>query len=408
MSWKGNNTIGVIQDLFGIQTNAVMLAATGQHVGKTTLSLGVFQGLQQKFGKGRVAYCKPLGQRYTEVEHQGQVIKVDNDVRVMRNFFELRDPWENMSPVVFPPGYTRSVIDSRDRETVTDGLLTKIKDSFTHLATKSDFVLLEGSGHLGVGSIVNLNNAQVAGALGADVVVIAPGGLGSSFDLLALNKALIEKHGANLRGVILNKVQPSKCEMVQDYYSRQLRYLWGKPLLGCIPLKEAIEKPTISGLAGLLDAEFIAGESERHRTFESIRVVLSESGAGALLDVKAHNQLIITNVECDDVIEAVCLNHRALADSSMGVENMRGGLIVVGTSDLHKSLRDDLDALGIPTTLVRRDRGEAKRGTTFEILKQINSFTQKHTSQDVERVEDTMEHILKHINLPGLCLSSTG
>ena len=36
-----------------------------------------------------------------------------------------------------------------------------LQDSFTELATNSDFTLLEGSGHIGVGSIVNLNNAQV-------------------------------------------------------------------------------------------------------------------------------------------------------------------------------------------------------------------------------------------------------
>jgi hypothetical protein len=40
-----------------------------------------------------------------------------------------------------------------------------------------------------------LRAAQVAGALGVDVVMIAPGGLGVSFDQLAMNKALLEKHG---------------------------------------------------------------------------------------------------------------------------------------------------------------------------------------------------------------------
>ena len=33
-------------------------------------------------------------------------------------------------------------------------------------------------GHCGVGSIVNLNNAKVASILGADMVLIANGGLG--------------------------------------------------------------------------------------------------------------------------------------------------------------------------------------------------------------------------------------
>jgi len=77
MSWKGGNTRAVIQDLFGIHTHTVMLAATGMHVGKTTLSLGVFRGLQQKWGHGRVAYCKPLGQRYKDVLlPDGRTVKV--------------------------------------------------------------------------------------------------------------------------------------------------------------------------------------------------------------------------------------------------------------------------------------------------------------------------------------------
>ena len=77
MSWQGGNTRAVIQDLFGIHTHTVMLAATGMHVGKTTLSLGVFRGLQQKWGHGRVAYCKPLGQRYKDVLlPDGRTVKV--------------------------------------------------------------------------------------------------------------------------------------------------------------------------------------------------------------------------------------------------------------------------------------------------------------------------------------------
>ena len=77
MSWKGGNTRAVIQDLFGINTHSLMLAATGMHVGKTTLSLGVFRGLEKKWGHGRVAYCKPLGQRYKDVMlPDGRTIKV--------------------------------------------------------------------------------------------------------------------------------------------------------------------------------------------------------------------------------------------------------------------------------------------------------------------------------------------
>ena len=36
-------------------------------------------------------------------------------------------------------------------------------------------------------------------SLALECVLIAPGGLGVSFDQLAMNKALLEKHGAQLR-----------------------------------------------------------------------------------------------------------------------------------------------------------------------------------------------------------------
>ncbi len=50
--------------------------------------------------------------------------------------------------------------------------------------------------------------AQVAAALGLECIIVAPGGLGQSFDLLSINLALLEKHGVRLKGVILNRVPP--------------------------------------------------------------------------------------------------------------------------------------------------------------------------------------------------------
>ena len=51
--------------------------------------------------------------------------QVDPDVETVRNFFKLdKFAWEHMSPVVFPPGFTRKVIDGRVQ---TGDLLHKIK-----------------------------------------------------------------------------------------------------------------------------------------------------------------------------------------------------------------------------------------------------------------------------------------
>ena len=62
-------------------TKHLLVLSTGQHVGKTTLSLGLVKHLQTKFydsGK-QVAYCKPVGQQHVAVDRGLRVDKVRTD-----------------------------------------------------------------------------------------------------------------------------------------------------------------------------------------------------------------------------------------------------------------------------------------------------------------------------------------
>ncbi len=59
-----------------------------------------------------------------------------------------------------------------------------IEYAYEKVSEASDVVLMEGTGHCAVGSVVGVNNAQVAGMLGASMILIANGGLGSAFDEL--------------------------------------------------------------------------------------------------------------------------------------------------------------------------------------------------------------------------------
>jgi hypothetical protein len=43
-----------------------------------------------------------------------------------------------------------------------------------------------------------------------DVVLVVPGGIGVSFDVLATNYALLKEHGVTLKGVMLNKYMMNK------------------------------------------------------------------------------------------------------------------------------------------------------------------------------------------------------
>ncbi|RHY95488.1 hypothetical protein DYB37_003459 [Aphanomyces astaci] len=202
----------------GIKKHLLVLS-TGQHVGKTTTSLGLVAHLQERFSlevhgtttpKKEVAYCKPVGQQHVPV---GGGLRVDKDSFLFKEHFGLVHDYKDMSPVIFPDGFTRDYIDGK----VTAAELTEsVRVAHRHLMDTSEFVVVEGTGHTGVGSICDINNAQVAAELGMDAICIALGGLGSSFDQLALNREMLLKHGVQLkhsgRGDVIDAILANQAE----------------------------------------------------------------------------------------------------------------------------------------------------------------------------------------------------
>jgi len=76
-------------------------------------------------------------------------------------------------------------------------------------------VVIEGTGHAGVGSIFDLSNARVANLLDAKVILVTSGGIGKPMDEIELNMALFEKECAEVIGVIINKVIVSKYRKIK-------------------------------------------------------------------------------------------------------------------------------------------------------------------------------------------------
>lgn len=162
-----------------------------------------------------------------------------------------------MSPVVIPSGYTREYIDGKHNRIEQ---LNKIHSSYKQIKDVSDTLLIEGTGHSGVGSIIEVNNAQVASELKAKVVLVGVGGLGSSFDELELNRIAFEKYGVEVAGVILNKCEPSKIPMLREYFTKLLESRWGGiPLLGLIPLNPFLKQSNLTDLRNYLNAVQLGG-----------------------------------------------------------------------------------------------------------------------------------------------------
>src|SRR5467141_4207098 len=214
-------------------TPRVFIAATRQNDGKTTTSLGLRSALQQRYP--RVGYIKPVGQRFVEIEEQ----KIDEDTVLMDSIYRLNCPLVDMSPIAVEPDFTRKYLQSSNRE----ALVKKIEKAFDRVAWEKDFVLCEGSGHAGVGSVFDLSNAQVAKILEAKVIIVSQGGIGKPIDEVSLNRALFEKEGVEIIGVILNKVLGAKVDYVTDFVRRGLKRR-GLELLGVLPYEQILCNPS--------------------------------------------------------------------------------------------------------------------------------------------------------------------
>src|SRR4051795_5900116 len=242
-------------------TPRVFIAATRQNDGKTTTSLGLLAALQRFYP--RVGYIKPVGQRFVEIaEH-----KIDEDTVLMDSVYRLNCPLVDMSPIAVEPDFTRKYLQSSNNE----ALVRKIQNAFDRVAWEKDFVLCEGSGHAGVGSVFDLSNAQVAKILKAKVIIVTQGGIGRPIDEVALNQALFEKEGVKIIGVIVNKVLPEKMEFITEFAKRGLKRK-GLDLLGVIPHQRILSSPTMELIRDELHAEVLNNTTQITNLVEDVVV----------------------------------------------------------------------------------------------------------------------------------------
>src|SRR5713101_1852410 len=242
-------------------TPRVFIAATRQNDGKTTTSLGLLAAIQRYYP--RVGYIKPVGQRFVEIEEQ----KIDEDTVLMDRVYRLNCPLVDMSPIAVEPDFTRKYLQSSNNE----ALVKKIQKAFDRVAWEKDFVLCEGSGHAGVGSVFDLSNAQVAKILEAKVIIVTQGGIGRPIDEVSLNQALFEKEGVEIIGVIINKVLGKKIDYVTEFARRGLKRK-GLELIGVVPHEQILTNPTLDLIREALEAELLS-EPENMRNLVDAVVV---------------------------------------------------------------------------------------------------------------------------------------
>ncbi|CAN0134771.1 unnamed protein product [Pylaiella littoralis] len=391
---------------------AIFVAATQENTGKTSVSMALIAGLVRRFGPERVSYMKPVGQKHVLVKGKdGEDLKasgtprtrsyitVDKDVAVAKEHFGLSADYNAMSPLVLYKGYTKAFLNGK-----IDILHQKkvIREGFEELVQNNDFVVVEGTGHTGVGSVVGMNNADVASLLGLDVLLVGNGGLGSTYDVMVLNQNLCAAKGVRVRAVLINKVKRDKQDMVREYIGKALRQnSWDAPILGVVPWAESLDQPSVLDLEHMFNTTALAGRKHllrRYSRFElvttSLRQLLEKLGDGS---VNHASTCFVTHATRNDIILGLLSHSQETVDEKGTAPSFDAGLILTGTPPghiPHSFVRDYISRAAIPVLSVGL--------STSNVVGKLEGFTSKMNVKDHLRTRNVIDHYEPEIDFDGL------
>jgi len=358
-------------------TPRIFVAATQQNDGKTTTALGLFSALSRRLG--RIGFIKPVGQRFVEVEGQ----RIDEDTVLIDQTFSVKTPLEAMSPIAVEPDFTRRYIEEANHEF----LVRRIRHSFDRAAWEKDFVIIEGTGHAGVGSVFDLSNARVASLLGCKVLLVTQGGIGKPIDEIALNKALFDQEGVEIIGVIMNKVIPEKLDYVQDFARRGLGRL-GIDLLGVVPAEPLLANATLGQICRQVKGAFLSGKAESRRRVK--KVIIGAMNSTHVMEYFQPGTLVVTPGDREDIILA------ALSTASLSEKEGRliAGLILSGDLFPHQNLLDMIRDSPLAAIASPLD--------SYAVASSIHSMTVKTLPGDQEKIDRIQALIEQYVEVDRL------
>ena len=336
----------------------VFVAATGQNRGKTTASLGLTAAIIAR--GARIGFIKPVGQRYVVVEGT----RADEDAVLMKAVFDLPDALDDMSPVTLPRHFTTDYILGK----VENHLERAVTEAATRVSADKDLLVIEGTGHAGVGAVVGLSNARVAALLEAPVVIVSEGGVGRPIDEIVLNHALFQREGVRVIGAVVNKVDVDSHPHLPEVLRRGLGQ-HGIELLGCIPYSDLLANPSLELIATHLDGELLAGEATPGRTIGHVAIgaMRAQHAAGLIRD----RTLLITPGDRDDMLSMAL-------ELNAGAEGLVTGIVLTGGFAPEDSILAALRSAGLFTYLVKSD--------TYRTAQAVDEILVKTHPTDTDKI----------------------
>lgn len=351
----------------------IFVAATGMNSGKTTTSLSLMHMALRKYD--RVGFIKPIGPK--PVEFNG--IIADKDAVLMAQYFGLEEDLPLMSPFVLKPGDTRRLMDG---ELTTEQISKQIFTAIELLDKKNDFLIIEGAGHTGVGTLMGCNNAQIATAVGATVMMVTGGGLGNVVDTAQVNLALFQKEKSRVKAILVNKIIPEKRDKTLAYLEKAFA---GEHLkvLGGFNYQPILANPTLRRIAKVLEVDLVANADQAQRIIHNVQIGAASSQR--VVELLRESTLVLVNSSRDELL--VTLSHLYQLDE---YRSKIAGIVIPGVSGISSITKKIIDSSRVPYMIAKR--------TSTHVFETINDDVSKLTVEDTHKLKLLTELAEKRFN----------
>ncbi len=252
--------------------NCIYVTSTHAGSGKTSVALGLVGLLERSLG--RVAYFKPISQPSSP----GTV----GDVQLLKEALGL--PYQVGEMSLYSSDQVRQAVSTGRYDEVLDAII----EAYQALASRADFVVIEGTDYEGAMASFEFDiNADLSKNLGAPVLLVAdaenafettltgkvrdPRALETMLENVRLVKENLDERGCDQVGLVLNRANPEAIADIRLIAADPLRRL-GLPVLGALPRNDNLDKPTIGEIAQALGGRVVSGRGRLDVVAQQVQV----------------------------------------------------------------------------------------------------------------------------------------
>lgn len=344
----------------------ILVTAINESTGKTAVALALGRHAQEQGYS--VGFMKPKGTRL-----QSRVGKtLDADPLLAQEVLGIEADITDLEPIVYSPTFIESAIRGHEDPAELRG---RVKEAYDTLAAPHDLMLIEGGGTLTTGGIVELTDADVAGLLSAQVLLVVEYRDPRDVDDVL---AAVEQVGDHLLGVLFNAVPDTARDSLESdvvpFFERR-----GIPVVGVLPRTKDLAGVTVAELADELAAEVLT-EVPTDAYVE--RFVVGAMGSEAALQYfrRTKDAAVITGGDRSEI--------HTVALEAPGVKC----LILTGGYRPSGAVLGAAHDRGVPVLFVQSD--------TRSTIERAEDVIRSGRTRDEHTVHRVLELLTQHADLP--------